>query len=220
MHTILVRNLKELRIIMVSIVVQSLRQHIVPGVLLDFVRVIHCLIAAVLVSGKKNQVTDLVPCILEILIIGKGIFVVLILVREDVLNIVSIALPLPIYILLKVRRIAHPHVDVRCKAGKNMEHIPSRELIQTELCNTLHTNIHLAKRPHEDHTNRLDILVSDSLHHMEEQVFIGVPVDLAEIQNTDRSEVIYELCDHLDLCFHEIVGIVILHSCNNQHGLP
>ena len=101
-----------------------------------------------------------------------------------------------------------------------MEHIPSRELIQTELSNALNADIHLAKCPHEDHANRLDIFVTDSLHHMEEQVFVGVPVDLAEIQNTNRSEVIYELRDHLDLCFHKIIGIVILNSCNNQHGLP
>ena len=194
-------------------------KNVVSRILLNLLRVFHCLVASVLVTSEQNQVPDQIASGLEILKIRKTIFVILVFVGKNMFDIVSVSLSLTVDVFFKVRRIAHQHVHIGSEACKNVQHIPFGELIQTKTGDSFNGHAHTTKRTNINHTNCFAICIANVLHYMEQLVFIRIPVGLFEIQNSDGSEVIYELRRHPYLLLYYVISVIIFDGGNGEHGL-
>ena len=152
------------------------------------------------------------PAGFEVIDVVESFVIAVIIIRQDVLDVICIAFALTVNIDVELRRISHFHIHIGREASKEMEHISSGELIQAELCNAVDTGVHSPKRSHQSHSNRSAILIPDFLHHAEQKILVRIPVYLSEVKNTNRSKVVHELRDHLDLPVDIALGIIIAHG--------
>lgn len=83
---------KKTRVFRVCRTTQCLSKNVVSRILLNLLRVFHCLVASVLVTSEQNQVPDQIASGLEILKIRKTIFVILVFVGKNMFDIVSVFL--------------------------------------------------------------------------------------------------------------------------------
>ena len=92
--------------------VKSLCQNIVTSIALNFLLVFLVLVASILISGENQQIANMLPPGLEFVSVCEVVRIIIKAIRENVLDVVSVSLGLPIHIYIKHGRIAHANVDI------------------------------------------------------------------------------------------------------------
>ena len=92
--------------------VEGLCKSIITSIALNFLLVFLVLIAPILIASENQQIANVLPPGLEFMGIRKIICIIVKAVRENVLDVVSVSLGLPIHIYIKHGRIAHANIDI------------------------------------------------------------------------------------------------------------
>ena len=100
-----------------------------------------------------------------------------------------------------------------------MEHVTACKLVQTETGYTVEGNIHFLQFPDQYFPDGVAVLVSNVAKNTEKPIFVGVPVHLPIIEDTDGSEVIHKLGNHPYLLCDGLFSIVVANSRDDQHHL-
>ena len=204
---------------MVSRGIESLRQNIVTRIADNLILILFILITPILIAGENQQVANMLPPCLKLLRISKIVSIVIKAIRKDMLDIISVSLGLSIHIDIEQGWVSHAHVDIRCESRKEMKHVAACELVQAETGNAVDRDIQLLQFTHQYFADRAAILIPNVTQNAEEHMFVGVPVDLPIVEDSDRSEVIYEPGNHPDLLGDGFFRIVIANSRDDQHHL-
>ena len=100
-----------------------------------------------------------------------------------------------------------------------MEHVAARKLIQTEMGYAVDGNVHLFQFAYQHLADSVAVLVPNVTKNTEEHIFIGVPVHLPLVEDSDGGKVIHELGDHLNLLCDDLLSIIVANSSDDQHHL-
>ena len=92
--------------------VKSLCQNVITSIALNFLLIFLVLIAPILIASQNQKIADMLPPSLELVSISEIVRIIIKTVREDMLDVISVSLGLPIHIHIKHGRIAHANIDI------------------------------------------------------------------------------------------------------------
>ena len=168
-----------------------------------------------MVAGEQDQISKLSAIVVEILFVVEQILVAGIVVWQNMFNIIG-RFGIPVHVGCEQGGTSHLHVHIVCQPGQHMEHIATRELVEFKVPNRIQLFVHPLQCGEQLDPNRPCILVPDLAHDPEQEVFIGVPVDLFIIENPGRGKDVNKRRNQLDFLVDHFGSIVHPHRRQDQ----